>query len=596
MALFCSSIPAEAQSGDNVLVVINEKSAASKQVGEYYVRKRAVPDSNVVRISTTEDEMISRLAFDTGVHAPIANAITTKSLQDRILYIVLTKGVPLRIQGTVGLQGTMASVDSELAVLYRRLTGATVLARGRVDNPYFLGQREIREARPFTHREQDVYLVSRLDAFTVADALAIIDRGLAAVTEGSIVLDQRASLVKVAPEDWLADAATRLTAEGHGDRVVLESTPKPARDVKAVLGYYSWGSVDPQNRVRAVKLGFSPGSLAATFAGADARTFREPPAAWLPAGNTGIRAGWYAGAPHSLIADLIREGATGVAGYVAEPYVQSIVRPDILFSAYLAGFNVVESFYLALPHLSWQSVIIGDPLCAPFPRKGPSTTDLKPDLDDRTELPAFFSTRRLDVAKATVRAKPDALVHLVLAESHLARDRTDEAMSAFERAVAADDTLAVAHLRLGMFDDQAGRKDAAIKRYRRVIELEPRNAMALNNLAYSLAVVKNQPAEARPFAERAVAAAPRDPRVLDTLGWIEHLLGNHQTAVKLLAGAARMAPRNAEIRLHTAFAVAAAGAPGAASSELQAALDLDPTLAKREDVQELRARLNRTLK
>ena len=31
--------------------------------------------------------------------------------------------------------------------------------------------------------------------------------------------------------------------------------------------------------------------------------------------------------------------------------------------AYLSGRNLAESYYLALPVLSWQSLIVGDPLC-----------------------------------------------------------------------------------------------------------------------------------------------------------------------------------------------------------------------------------------
>ena len=44
----------------------------------------------------------------------------------------------------------------------------------------------------------------------------------------------------------------------------------------------------------------------------------------------------------------------------------------MLFPAYLAGFNLIESFYLAIPHLSWQTIVVGDPLCAPFPRIPPA--------------------------------------------------------------------------------------------------------------------------------------------------------------------------------------------------------------------------------
>jgi Flp pilus assembly protein TadD len=67
-------------------------------------------------------------------------------------------------------------------------------------------------------------------------------------------------------------------------------------------------------------------------------------------------------------------------------------------------------------------------------------------------------------------------------------------------------------------------------RYRKVLELQPGNIFALNNVAYALAVLKNQPTDALPLAHKAASLAPRNGSILDTLGWIEHLLGNHEVA------------------------------------------------------------------
>src|SRR3989454_11878977 len=64
--------------------------------------------------------------------------------------------------------------------------------------------------------------------------------------------------------------------------------------------------------------------------------------------------------------DLIAGGVTGVVGFVYEPFLDGTARPEVLFPAYRAGFTLAESFYMALPHLSWQAVVIGDPLTAPF--------------------------------------------------------------------------------------------------------------------------------------------------------------------------------------------------------------------------------------
>ena len=93
-------------------------------------------------------------------------------------------------------------------------------------------------------------------------------------------------------------------------------------------------------------------------------------------------------------------GVTGAAGHVAEPLLGATIRPNILFPAYLSGFNLAEAFYLAMPFVSWQTVVVGDPLCAPFPRKALPPSDIDAEIDKTTELPALFSARRLRVALA----------------------------------------------------------------------------------------------------------------------------------------------------------------------------------------------------
>ena len=210
--------------------------------------------------------------------------------------------------------------------------------------------------------------MSRLDGYTVEDALALIERSVSARVSGRMVLDQRDALVDRTGDTWLELASKRLADQGHeGD--VLERTPKPARNIADVLGYFSWGSTDPQNRVRSFGMSFVPGAIAGTFVGSGARTFREPPANWMPTGDPVNRSSWHAGSPESLIGDLIRDGVTGMAGYVEQPILNATIRPQILFPAYFEGYSQVEAFYLAMPHLSWQTVVVGDPLCAPFRRK-----------------------------------------------------------------------------------------------------------------------------------------------------------------------------------------------------------------------------------
>ena len=148
------------QSADNVLVVVNDSSADSQRVGDYYARKRTIPADHTIRITTTTDESISRADYTRQIEQPIAKFLTAGGLQDRVLYIVLTKGVPLRVAGSSGRSGTVASVDSELTLLYRKMTGELVAPVGAVSNPYFLGNRSLSEAQSFTHADHDIFLVT----------------------------------------------------------------------------------------------------------------------------------------------------------------------------------------------------------------------------------------------------------------------------------------------------------------------------------------------------------------------------------------------------------------------------------------------------
>jgi uncharacterized protein (TIGR03790 family) len=580
----------QAQSAENVAVVVNDNSADSQRIGEYYARTRGLPQSNILRIQTSSEEAIERNAYARTIEQPLGLAIRRAGLQDRLLYLVLTKGVPLRIVGTTGLNGTHASVDSELTLLYRRLVGQPTSLEGKIDNPYYLGAREIGEARPFSHREHDIYLVTRIDAFTVDQALALIDRAQVPAKDGRIVLDQRGAAGSGG--QWLEQAARRLADQGQGSRVVLETTANAAPGEKAVLGYYSPAASDlAPNRVRSVGMGFAPGSIAASLASFDARTFRQPPDDWRPT-SLPDKAAWFEGSGDPLIGDLIRDGVTGVSGQVAESFVLGAVRPEILFPAYVAGFNLAEAFYLAVPTLSWQTVVVGDPLCAPFDGKTLARDELEGATDSVTGLPALFAKRRLAAFLAANRDVPEAAAPMVVRfQTLFERDDRAGARRALEEAVRLAPRAVGLMVTLAQLEEQAGDDDAAVARYRRILEVQPTNVVALNNLAFALAVRHNGAAEALSLARRAAGLAPSSGTVLDTLGWIEHLLGNHAGAAKVFEQAVRLEPGQAEIRLHAAIVYLADGKSDRAAVELKEALRLDPALETRDEVRQLRERL-----
>jgi uncharacterized protein (TIGR03790 family) len=575
---------AAAQSGANVLVVANASNPVSVQIAQHYARARSIPAENVIALTTLPadvSEAVSRPVYERLIERPIADWLSLHSAHDRILYIVLTKGIPLRVEGTLGRKGTQASVDSELTLLYRALTGRPVAPHGHIENPYFSAQAATGEFKQFTHKDYDIFLVTRLDGFTLADVLALIDRGGSPTRDGRILFDQRAALDDPG-NIWLREAAERLTKDGYGKRVVLETTSKILEDEPNVLGYFSWGSNDPAIRSRSLNLGFVPGALAATFVSTDARTFNEPPAEWS-LGKAADRKTHFAGSPQSLTGDLVRQGATGAAGHVAEPYFEAVIRPDRLFPAYLSGLNLAEAFYVAMPYLSWHTVVLGDPLCAPFRSSFPDGSELDPRIDPDTERQLFFSGRRLE-ALGGKGLEQAALKLLVQGEARLGRGDQKGGRQSLEAAAQSDARLNEAQLQLAALHDIAREFDQAIERYRQVLTNEPRNSVALNNLAYNLAVHKDQPADALPLAEKARQVAPANPLIVDTLGWVHHLAGNHREALRFLAQAAQGAPQNPDIRLHLASAYAAAGQFEAAQRELAVALKLAPDIEHRSNL------------
>jgi len=182
---------------------------------------------------------------------------------------------------------------------------------------------------------------------------------------------------------------------------------------------------------------------------------------------------------------------------------------------------------------------------------------------------------------------------MLRAESRLAKRDEAGARQAYEEATALDGRLNVPHLALASLYEKAGEYDKAIDRYRRIVANEPTHTIALNNLAYGLATRANRPQEALPHAQKAYALSKADPVIADTLGWVQHLLGNQAEALGLIAAAAQALPGNAEVRFHHAAVLAATGAPDAARLELTEALRLSPDLGLREEVRALQATLKR---
>lgn len=196
-----------------------------------------------------------------------------------------------------------------------------------------------------------------------------------------------------------------------------------------------------------------------------------------------------------------------------------------------------------------------------------------------------------DAAAAIAAAKAadpahSAVPDLLQAQLDLAQSGADAARNRLDGILAADDRNVGAHLLLALVEDRAGNSTEAIAHYRRVLELNPGQVVALNGLAYQLADHTTQFAEALSLAQQAKQISPNDPGIDDTLGWTLFGMGQYGQALKYLQEAEKGSP-SAVIKYHLAMACFELGDFNRGQQVLLSALQANPKLpeaAKAEKV------------
>lgn len=342
--------PAAAGDAANVLLVVNQDSPVSGEIGEYYARRRSLERSQICAVRAGAGESIERSRFRSLIEAPLLQCLARQRAP--VHYLVLTAGLPLRVSGTTGINGTLASVDSELMTLYARRAGLTVPLEGGWRNPYF-GQ-----DAPFQQKQFPIYLVGRLAAYDVPTVKRMIDDAMRAENRGLFVFDMKEGETSNQGDAWLNSAALQLP----GGRSLVESSRVVLTGPKHVIGYASWGSNDPMRKQRLLGAQWLPGSVATEFVSTNGRTLMRPPKSWNLGNDWRTPEALHAGSPQSMAADYLAEGASAVTGHTDEPYLGYTPRPDFLFPAYHNGRTLGEAYARSLAALSWRNILLGDPL------------------------------------------------------------------------------------------------------------------------------------------------------------------------------------------------------------------------------------------
>lgn len=356
-----------------IVLLVNSNDESSLKVARYYAQKRAVPERNIIAISCSKDEEISWDVYVNEILNPLRGElirskwINAKEVEEKdkfgrynltpeshkIDFLVICKGVPLKIRNedrfltrdekeagkTNYLMRTYASVDSELSMM----ASAEYPLVGFIPNPLY------RVKEPKNDKLKKVIRVMRLDGPTENDVMRLIDHALEAEEKG---LQGRAYIDAAGPyslgNTWLLNSGKRIRGLGF-DTFVKNEKGKLINigerfDAPAI--YLGWWTGNPVGPLAERDLKFPPGAIAIHIHSFSASTVRSSRKAW--------------------VGPLVAHGATATVGNVYEPLLGLSANVEFLWQSLIEGKSWGEAAYFALPSLSWQGVVIGDPLYQPF--------------------------------------------------------------------------------------------------------------------------------------------------------------------------------------------------------------------------------------
>ncbi len=420
-----------------VVILANRDDPDSLRLAAHYAAARGVPADNLVALpmpltetiswkefvgevwQPLQDELVRRGWID-AIKTPLVDAIGRKKyavFSHRIAYLVVCRGVPLRIAydpnlpveknplaGRPEFHTNQAAVDSELSLLAQSEHGID----GMLPNPLFHND----DPTPF--ELSAVVKIGRLDGPTLEEAEGLVDHALVAERTGLI---GRSYVDLGGPhhegDQWLETVAARLAALGFDGDVDRSPATLPASarcDAPAL--YFGWYAKDLNGPFGLPDFAFPPGAIALHIHSFSARTLRSPTQGWC--------------------GPLVARGVTATLGNVYEPYLEFTHHPDLLLQALARGWTLGDAAYYALPALSWQGVLIGDPLYRPFAvdfdRQWKNLRDLPPELAPYAVLRRMRlleagkkPAEATAVARASMDESPSLVIGLALAE-RLARE------------------------------------------------------------------------------------------------------------------------------------------------------------------------------
>ena len=355
-----------------VVILYNSAEAESKILAKHYAAARKIPRENLVGLPLPKTDEISRLDYVAQLRDPLRRIFDERKwwqrakgasglvepISNSIRFLVTMRGVPFKIARTpdtipeksrdrrpfaADTKGNEASVDSELTLL--GVEGYPL--DGHINNPYFRRDESI-----MTPKSTAFLVVGRLDGPSFALCKRLVDDALAVEKTGlwgMAYLDlAKKGANYEAGDTWIENVGKLNKPLGiptvfnrHRDTFV---TNYPMREAAIYFGWYAGGRNGP---LLNENFSFRQGAVAVHLHSFSAFQLRDPQKRWS--------------------GPILSKGAAATLGNVYEPFLHLTHYFDIFHQRLLHGYTIGEAAQMAIPGLSWQGVLLGDPLYRPFP-------------------------------------------------------------------------------------------------------------------------------------------------------------------------------------------------------------------------------------
>jgi uncharacterized protein (TIGR03790 family) len=327
-------------SGLNVVIVVNQNSTNSVQLGNYYREQRQIPPQNYLRINWAGSSLAWALSdFTTYLYTPLMAMLAERQLTNQIDYVVLSMDIPYQVyaSGTP----TYDSITSTLFYGFKPDPHMPCSIAAGSTNLY-AGSEGIFRSTPPISASSNTFLVTMMTSSNLALAEQIVNSGVAS---DSTFPTQTVYLAKSSDAlrnvRYLSFDNAVFNTRLRGNYSMLRTNMDWDGTFGSILGLQSGvanSSVAPTT--------FVPGALADNLTSNGGLIFED------------------GGQLNMLL--FLAAGAAGTYGTVTEPcnYPEKFPSPQNYF--YQArGFNLAECYYLSVTN-PYEGLILGEPLAAPF--------------------------------------------------------------------------------------------------------------------------------------------------------------------------------------------------------------------------------------